>query len=295
MAFPWDFIAAYNPTAYVRDGRVHLLYRAEGVAVPFEPPTSQIGWMHSTDGHTFTPAHPEPILALDPPYVRGAGIEDPRAVWTGEELLVTVNVYDGRVARAALSRGPDPLHLSRPTSLFSDDEWFPPPERPDLPRGWLKSAVLIPEPLDGRWWALIGDTAIRAAHSSDLTHWTLVRRPVLEPQPGTFFSELVEPGPPPIVTEHGIQVIFNGAHRRGGRLRYAAGEALLSAVDPTQALRCSTHPILEPDGLMAPGGKPPDIVFATGQVVFQDVNFLYFGINDKTFGIVSGPAPPYAR
>ena len=82
-----------------------------------------------------------------------------------------------------------------------------------------------------------GEYHIHAATSDDLVHWKAVEsnkedgnfrgRPdhadklrlakelisVVEPRPGYFDSELVEPGPPAIITKAGVLLIYNSKNR----------------------------------------------------------------------------------
>jgi predicted GH43/DUF377 family glycosyl hydrolase len=50
------------------------------------------------------------------------------------------------------------------------------------------------------------------ASSDDLVHWTdQLDHPVMASRPGMFDSQVVEPGPPPVITPAGIFLIYNGA------------------------------------------------------------------------------------
>jgi len=75
-----------------------------------------------------------------------------------------------------------------------------------------------------------GDLDMWIAYSDDLIHWTAREEPVLRPRKGYFDSKLVEPGPPPILTEEGILLIYNGANEK---LRYSVGWVLFDKDDPT--------------------------------------------------------------
>src|SRR6202795_5371267 len=56
------------------------------------------------------------------------------------------------------------------------------------------------------------DAQMGLAYSEDLLHWTeALDHPVLSSRPGSFDSQVVEPGPPPVLTSRGIFLIYNGA------------------------------------------------------------------------------------
>src|ERR1700682_867935 len=62
----WEELAAFNPAAVVRDGKVYVLYRAEDATgkreIGFH--TSRLGLAESTDGLRFT-RKPTPVLDPD--------------------------------------------------------------------------------------------------------------------------------------------------------------------------------------------------------------------------------------
>lgn len=297
----WESLAVFNPTILVTDdGEILMLYRAIGPHEPDGPPVSSIGLALGTDPVTLR-RDPSPVMVMTEPHApdREHGLEDPRLARVDGTLVLTLNEFDGRVPRIVLARGQDPRYLERIGYAFRDDRWFPVPERPWLPRGWVKSAALIPRQIEGRWWLLFGDSHIWAAHSPDMETWTIVQRPVFSPLPGTFFSYLVEPGPAPVVRPEGIHLIFNGAARgEDEQPRYAVGEALLSATDPTQLLRLSVRPILEVDHPEEIHGLVPHVVFASGFDRWQG-NWkgtegtwflLYFGMGDRCIGLATADA-----
>ena len=82
-------------------------------------------------------------------------------------------------------------------------------------------------------------------HSTDLIHWTeATKTPVLPRRPGHFDSRVVEPGPPPILTPHGIVLIYNGAD---DNLVYRTAVAMFDRNDPRKVLYRSKYPIFGPE------------------------------------------------
>jgi predicted GH43/DUF377 family glycosyl hydrolase len=282
---PWEAHALYNPAAWTDGNVVYLVYRAEGPCdFPGRAFTSRIGLARSGDGRRFERMH-APILSPTETYEIPGGCEDPRVVKIGDSFVMTYTAYDGSVARLALARSDDLLHWTKLGLAFSDEQWdayFPHDAFPNTPRGWSKSGALLAEPIDGRFWMYFGDTCIWAAHSSDLTNWEIRPEPVLAPRAGHFDAGLVEPGPPPIMLDGAIWLGYNSADTS---LRYAFGQALIDARDPTRVLRRSDTPLLEPTVAAEIVGQVPQVVFAEGLVRFHEEWLLYYGMADSRLGL----------
>ena len=95
---------------------------------------------------------------------------------------------------------------------------------------WTKSGAIVPEKINGKYWmyyladAKGKDTQMGVAYSDDLLHWTeALDHPVLSSRPGSFDSQVVEPGPAPIITPQGVFLIYNGAD---DKLVYSTGWVL---------------------------------------------------------------------
>src|SRR5437016_12949167 len=88
------------------------------------------------------------------------------------------------------------------------------------------------------------DTQMGVAYSEDLLHWTeALDHPVLSSRPGSVDSQVVEPGPPPVLTSEGIFLIYNGADDKN---TYSTGCVLFDKNDRTKALACAQKPISSP-------------------------------------------------
>src|SRR5206468_11746753 len=117
--------------------------------------------------------------------------------------------------------------------------------------------AIAPEKSDGKYWMYCPGTApseigetyktdqMGLSYSTDLLHWTeATTTPVLPRRPGMFDSRVVEPGPPPILTERGIVLIYNGAN---DQLVYRAAVAIFDRRDPRKLLSRSDTPIFAPE------------------------------------------------
>jgi predicted GH43/DUF377 family glycosyl hydrolase len=122
-----------------------------------------------------------------------------------------------------------------------------------------------------------------------------VLRPLLFPRPGRFDSLLVEPGPPAVLTDEGVVLIYNGAQATlagdGTSLEvaYQPGQALFDARDPMSPVaRCET-PFMFADELEQREGQVDNVCFAQGLVLLDRTWFLYYGMADSRIGCATAP------
>src|SRR5438309_2083585 len=126
------------------------------------------------------------------------------------------------------------------------------------------------------------------SYSEDLLHWTeATETPVLPRRPGKFDSRVVEPGPPPILTESGIVLIYNGAD---DKLVYRTGVAIFDLHDPRRVIYRSDSPIFSPEKEWERVGQVPNVVFVEGMVRQKDRWLFYYGGADKYVGVAEAPA-----
>src|SRR5204863_119947 len=81
---------------------------------------------------------------------------------------------------------------------------------------------------------------------------------------GLFDSRVVEPGPPPILTERGIVLVYNGAD---DQLVYRAAVAVFDRRDPRRLLSRSDAPLFAPEKPWEKVGQVPNVVFVEGMVL----------------------------
>lgn len=303
----WQEGDTFNPAAAVRDGRVVLLYRAEdrsGEGIGQR--TSRLGCAFSDDGVHFERLS-EPVFypdvdsqtALEWP----GGVEDPRIVQTDEGLYVMFYTqWNRRQARLAVATSRDLLtwhkhgpafakaHGGRFRDAFSKSA--SPVTRVD---GGRQTVARI----DGRYWMYWGEKFVNVAVSDNLTDWTPLLGPdgellrVLEPRDGYFDSELTECGPPAVVTDAGIVLLYNGKNAAGERGdgaytpgAYCAGQALFDAADPTRLKGRLDKPFFVPEADFERSGQyPAGTVFIEGLVLHDGRWFLYYGCADSRVGV----------
>lgn len=258
----FEAAAVFNPAVIMVDGSFFMLYRAED-----SRGVSRIGLATSEDGLHFS-RRPEPVLYPTEPYEIWGGCEDPRVVEIGEVYYLTYTAYDGHWAKLTLATSTDLMHWEK--------------HGPIIPWPWSKAGAILDRPIGGKYFMYFGDSSIWLAHSQDLLHWEVLPEPVLKPRPGRFDSRGVEPGPPPLFTDQGILLIYNGWNED---ITYKVGAVLFSSDDPTQVIARTENPILEPTEHWELEGHVPRVVFASGLVVSEGHWYLYYGGADERIGV----------
>lgn len=303
----WQEGDTFNPAAAVHDGRVVLLYRAEdrsGEGIGQR--TSRLGCAFSDDGVHFRRLS-EPVFYPDVDSQTvlewPGGVEDPRIVQTDEGLYVMFYTqWNRRQARLAVATSRDLLtwhkhgpafakaHGGRFRDAFSKSA--SPVTRVD---GGRQTVARI----GGRYWMYWGEQFVNVAVSDNLTDWTPLLGPdgellrVLEPRDGYFDSELTECGPPAVVTDAGILLLYNGKNAAGERGdgaytpgAYCAGQALFDAADPTRLKGRLDKPFFVPEADFERSGQyPAGTVFIEGLVLHDGRWFLYYGCADSRVGV----------
>src|SRR5947199_8342342 len=126
------------------------------------------------------------------------------------------------------------------------------------------------------------------AYSTELMHWTdALDHAVLSSRPTMCDSQVVEPGPAPVLTEKGIFLIYNGADDKNV---YRTGWVLFDKNDPTKVLARAEQPIFEPVENWEKKGQVPNVVFVEGLVRDGSRWLFYYGGADKYVGVASASA-----
>ena len=103
-----------------------------------------------------------------------------------------------------------------------------------------------------------------------------------------FDEFVVEPGPPPVVTEEGILLVYNASDRK---INYSAAWALFDKNDPTKVLARADKPIFGVEQKWEQVGQVPNVVFVEGLVRQGKRWLFYYGGADKYLGVAEARAP----
>lgn len=311
----WEALHTFNPAAIVKDGKIIVLYRAEddSGAMEIGGHTSRLGLAESDDGVHFTRrAAPVFYPAKDAEQAREwpGGVEDPRIVEREDGTYVlTYTQWNRKTYSVGIATSRDLTHWTKygPAFFTAAGGKYAGLKyksagivtRLDLTKGRLIAAQV-----DGKYWMYWGEGAIRLATSTDLIHWSPVEdaqgNPIelLRPRAGRFDSSFPETGPPPLLTDEGILMVYNGKNAVDGGdpdlgpNAYAAGEALFDAHVPAKLLARMDHPVLKPELPYEKTGQyAAGTTFAEGLVYFNEHWFLYYGCADSLVGVVATRRP----
>ena len=279
----------FNPAVIKQGRKFVMLYRAQD-----HRGTSSLGYATSHDGIHFV-RRSEPVLISEAPYEKGGGVEDPRLVKFADIFYLTYTGYnnvdgvgtDKKDAQLCLATSTDLLHWKRQGILL-------PAYKGKWNVKWTKSGAIVPQKINGKYWmyflgdARDKDTQMGVAYSEDLLHWTeALDHPVLSSRGGLFDSQVVEPGPSPVLTSEGIFLIYNGADDKN---IYSTGWVLFDKNDPTKVLSRAQEPVFSPGPEWEKVGQVPNVVFVEGLVRDRGRWLFYYGGADKNVGVATAAA-----
>lgn len=311
----WEEQYVYNPAAVVRNGKIHLLYRAEDSIGKYNG-TSRIGLAVSEDGFHFS-RMAEPVLFPGNDslkvYEWEGGCEDPRIAEDEQgTYYLTYTAYDGKTARLFVATSKDLITWRKHGSAFKQVR------NGEFINKWSKAGSIvcrregermIATRINGKYWMYWGESNIYAAQSDDLINWIPVEetdpskmkydslrryqafKTVFTPRPGKFDSYLVEPGPQAMITDKGILFIYNSRNdpKNGDPSlapgTYAAGQVLMDKNDPLKVIDRSGSFFIAPDKPYEITGNVNNVCFLEGLVYFKNKWFLYYGTADSKIAV----------
>ena len=309
----WEATHTFNPAAVVRDGRVWLLYRAEDdIGRGIGGYTSRLGLAVSEDGIRFG-RRPGPVLYPADDNQRAleweGGCEDPRIIETEEGgYLLFYTQYQrapgGHPWKTVLGlAASDDLvnwtKLGTVTGRDADGQPVTPIKSASLVCA-VRGGRLVAARIDGRYWLYYGEGFIRLLTTEDFRLWSPVPDFILLPRPGRFDSAMAECGPPAVLTERGVVLLYNGKNSSGADTdpalfpgMYANGQALFDAQDPTRLLARPEQPFFQPAlSWEATGQYAAGTTFIEGLVLFGDRWLLYYGCADSYVAVATAAVKP---
>jgi beta-1,2-mannosidase len=312
---PWENKDVFNPAIVVRDGKIWMLYRAEDTIGKYAG-TSRIGIAGSSDGLHFT-REQNPVLFPDndeqKKYEWEGGCEDPRVVEDENgTYFMTYTAYDGKVARLLVASSKDLRKWTKYGPAFARayngkyiNMWS---KSGSIVSAYEKDGRIVAKKINGKYWMYWGDVNIWAATSDDLINWEPVLykegekasielrhnakeipevQVVFGPRPGKFDSDLVEPGPPAMLTDSGIVLIYNSRNVPSigdsslAEGTYAAGQVLMDRNNPVMVRARMDSYFMKPDKPYEISGQVNHVCFLEGLAWFNNQWFLYYGTADS--------------
>jgi predicted GH43/DUF377 family glycosyl hydrolase len=316
----WEEKDVFNPAVVVKDGKLFMLYRAQD-KIGLPAGTSRIGMAVSTDGLHFTRS-PFPVLYPNNDAEKKleweGGCEDPRIVEDDKgTYYMTYTAYDGKMARLLIATSKDLRHWTKKGHAFAkayngkySDTW----SKSGSIVSTYKDGKIVATRINGKYWMYWGDQNIWTATSDDLVNWTPVEMEAGEKAPiplrgqavnmpdlriviptrlKKFDSDLVESGPPAMITDKGILLIYNGRNvpSTGDSSlpegTYCGGQVLLDINDPSKILHRLDHYFIRPDKPYEITGQVGEVCFLEGLAQFNGRWLLYYGTADSKIAVAA--------
>lgn len=304
----WEESDTFNPAAIVKDGKIYVLYRAEdNSATGIGKRTSRIGLAKSEDGITMERA-PFPVLYPDEDsqkeYDWPGGCEDPRVVYAGNGLYVmTYTSWNRKCPRLCIATSRDLLHWEKHGPAFAkayNGKFLDMACKSGSIVTGLRKGRQVVAKLNGRYFMYWGEHKVYAATSDDLINWTPVVDKkgelisVMQPRRKHFDSALTECGPPAVITQDGILLLYNGKNhtddsRRDKRFNagaYCAGQVLFDKKNPMKVIYRLPVPFFRPMESFEKSGQYVDgTVFVEGLVYYKAKWYMYYGCADSQVSV----------
>lgn len=285
----WEAFTTLNPAATYAEGKVHILYRAQGFDY-----ISSVGYAVSSDGITIDHRSPDPIYyptahfetnktgGVNPNLMSAGGYggcEDPRITILGNKLYMVYVAFDGwSNLRLALT--------SIELNDFLNQRWNW--EKPVLisPPGIIdKSGCLLPEKINGKYvffhriFPNILIDFVEDLNFDGKKKW-LQGQYQIKIRPGKWDSRKIGVGAPPLKTKKGWLLIYYGVDNRDAG-KYHIGAMILDSKNPTRVLHRTDEPILSPTEKYETSGFKPGIAYPCGAVILKDEVLVYYGAADS--------------
>jgi beta-1,2-mannosidase len=303
----WKKADVFNPAAIVKNDTIYVLSRCEdNPAAPLGYRTSRIGVSTSVDGIHFT-SYKEPVLYPDrdgfQQYDYPGGCEDPRIVQTEDGLYVLAYTsWNYKVPRLSIAFSKDLFHWEKKGPAFAKaykQRFLDMTSK----SGSMITKILNNKPvlarINGKYWMYWGEHFVNLAWSENLYDWYPLLdsagflKKTMVTRPDHFDSDLDECGPPALMTDKGILLIYNGKNANGQNAdpsltggTYSVGKVLFDLKDMETIISRPDTPFLKPtlpheiSGQYAAG-----TTFAEGLVYYKEKWFLYYGTADSFVGV----------
>lgn len=303
----WEANDVFNPAAAVKQDKVYVLYRSEdrsGKGIGER--TSRLGIAESTDGinmkrqstPVFYPAEDDQKEFEWP-----GGCEDPRiAVTENGTYVMLYTQWNKKVPRLGVATSKDlitwvkhgPAFYKAYNGKFKDMA----SKSASIVTKVINGKQVITK-LNGKYMMYWGEHLMNIATSEDLVNWQPVLdehgelKAAIRPRPHYFDSDLTECGPPAIITDKGILVLYNGKNKSGSggdtnytANTYAAGQVLFDLNDPFKVIARLDKPFFVPTEPFEKSGQyPAGTVFVEGLVFYKSKWFLYYGCADSRVAV----------
>ena len=302
----WEANDVFNPAAAIKDNKIVVLYRAEdrsGEGIGGR--TSRIGYAETEDGVTMKrKATPVLFPAKDnqKEFEWTGGCEDPRVAMTEDGTYVILYTqWNRKVPRLAAATSKDLLTWKKTGPVFRKaykGKYFNEPTKSASIVTKVINGKQVIAKVNGKYFMYWGESNVYAATSTDLINWTPLEengtlKKLISPRAHYFDSQLTECGPPAVMTDKGIVLLYNGknlADENGDKNytanSYCAGQVMFDVNDPTKVIQRLDKPFFIPSESFEKSGQyPAGTVFVEGLVYFKQKWYLYYGCADSRVAV----------
>ena len=303
----WQKADVFNPAAVVKNGKVYLFTRSEdNPAAILGGRTSRIGIAVSDDGINFK-NHPTPVLYPDDSkykeYDSPGGCEDPRVVETEDgRYVMAYTSWNYDVPRLSIAISGDMYHWDKKGPAFAaayHSKFLNLASKSGSMITKMKNGRPILAKIKGKYWMYWGEHFVNLAWSTNLYDWNPLLddagefKKAMITRPGKFDSDLTECGPPALITDKGILLIYNGRNSTGQNAdpslpkgTYSVGQVIFDINDMEKIVFRTDTCLLKPSLLHEITGQyKAGTTFSEGLVYFKNKWFLYYGTADSFVGV----------
>ena len=296
----WEAGDVFNPAAAVSKNKVYVLYRGEdrsGIGIGKR--TSRIGIAESIDGIKMK-RNPAPVLYPDEDsqkaYEWPGGCEDPRIAVTAEGVYVMLYTqWNRNIFRLAVATSKDLKHWTKHGPAFSrayNGKFQNLKCKSGSIVTKLKNGKQVIAKINGKYMMYWGERFMNIATSVDLINWEPALNAngdldlIVKPRKKYFDSDLTECGPPAIVTDKGILVLYNGKNRSDAERdtnyvanTYSAGQVLFDLKHPSKVIARLDQPFFVPTAPFEKSGQyPSGTVLSRGWFISKRNGFYIMAV-----------------
>ena len=321
----WEESDTFNPAAVVKNGKIYILYRAEdNSAIGIGKRVSRIGLAQTKNGIKMS-KRSSPVLFPNENNKDNewpGGCEDPRVAVTPDgTYVIFYTAWNRKVARLCIATSHDLINWTKHGPAFAkayNGKYLNTWSKSASVVTKLKKNKLVITKVNGKYFMYWGEYKTHAAVSDNLIDWTPLEDDngnllvLANTRKGYFDSDLVECGPPAIVSDKGIILLYNGKNRTDSNRdyrftpgTYGAGQMLFDKDNPTKLINRLDVPFFRPMESYEKSGQYLDgTVFIEGLVYYKNKWYLYYGCADSKVGVaiydpskkvVADPVPNFIK
>lgn len=276
---PWEAQNVSNAGATMHDGKVHILYRAEGFQKRANTtnhyPITTLGLATSSDGVTIDERLEEPVILPEPEGGFGEhGVQDPRIAKIDDTFYITI---------ATVSRWGDRLLLYSTNDFHT---WqrigFLQPEHE------MRTAGLFPQRIGGEYACLLRyQPNMWISYTPDFQTWHDTKL-MFEVKPHSWYGRKLGIGATPILQEDAWLLFWHGKADTMDAT-YSLGVMWLDRDDPSKIIRVQEEPILTVEKDYEREGFCPNVVYTCGAVELGGQYLVYYGCGDRVLALATVP------